>query len=342
MSGWRLGRAAATLLWPAARAWSLSARARARLYRSGRLAQQRLERPVVSIGNLSAGGTGKTPFVIWLFSELARRGLRPAVLTRGYRRRDGSQPLLLTSPGSTPGAEGAGDEAQLMLQHGLAPIGVGADRFRAGAALEAQCAVDLHLLDDGFQHLALARDLDIVLLDSSRLPWEDDLLPAGRLREPPSALRRAAVIVLTRIQDWTAIQAMKTQVRRSAPQADIYAARTRLAGPPAPPVSGPVLAFAGLGNPRAFFADLCVAGVRVVGTRHFSDHHRYTLRDLLRLERCAREVHAQALVTTEKDAANLPQTYRNGLEMPLRVVGMKLEVERGGELVDRVEKLVRK
>ena len=351
------------LLWPAARLWSLAARARAGRYASGTWRQQRLDRPVVSVGNLSVGGAGKTPFVIWLFSALVERGLRPAVLTRGYRRPSGAETLLFTGAGQgaawPPDAASAGDEVQVMLRSGLAPIGVDANRLRAGRALEAQCAVDLHLLDDGFQHLALVRDLDIVLVDSSRPPWEDDLLPAGRLREPPSALSRAGVIVLTRVQDWTAGEPLGTRLRRLAPQAEIYRARTRLrtgAGAAGPSVPGPgpassqlalvstqpALAFAAVGNPRAFFADLCVAGFRVVGTQPFRDHHRYTARDLRRLEQRARGVGAEALLTTEKDAANLPESCRNGLELPLRVVGMELEVERGAELVNRVAGLVRK
>ena len=340
------------LLWPAARLWSLAARTRVGLYASGAWRRQRLDRPVVSVGNLSVGGAGKTPFVIWLFSALVERGLRPAVLTRGYRRPPGAETLLFTRVGWTPEAVRAGDEVQVMLRSGVAPIGVDANRLRAGRALEAQCAVDLHLLDDGFQHLALGRDLDIVLVDSSRPPWEDDLLPAGRLREPPGALRRAGVIVLTRVQDWTVRGPLETRLRRLAPEAEIYRARTRLrtgAGAAEPSVSGPTpvseqtaLAFAAVGNPRAFFADLCVAGFRVVGTRPFRDHHHYTVRDLQRLEQRARRVGAEALITTEKDAANLPESCRDGLDLPLRVVGMELEVERGAELVNRVAGLVQR
>ncbi len=375
-------RAARMMLWPAARLWSLVARARVGLYRSGKWRQQRLGHPVVSVGNLSVGGTGKTPFVIWLFGALAERGLKAAVLTRGYRRPSPQDTLLfirLDEAGARVGrAAGAlslehseadaGDEVQVMLRHGVVPIGVNANRLRAGRALEGQCAVDLYILDDGFQHLELARDLDIVLLDCSRLPWQDDLLPAGRLREPPSALRRAGVVVLTRVQDWMALEPMKAQLRRLTPQAEVFLARTRLTpggdrhpclsvsgqrsarggesepGPSraVPLLSGTVLAFAGVGNPKAFFADLCVAGVQVVDTQPFPDHHRYTVRDLLWLEHRAREVGAEALVTTEKDAANLPRSFRAGLEMPLRVVGMELDVERGVELVERVEKLVQR
>lgn len=258
----------------------------------------------------------------------------------------------------------AGDEVQVMLRHGLAPIAVDANRYRAGRLLETPASsqppgIDLHILDDGFQHLALARDLDIVLLDSSRPPWQDELLPAGRLREPLSALRRAAVVVLTRMQDWTALEPLLAPLRDLAPQAEIYLARTRLVGQvdergerqgpagsaqqgPGSILRRPVLAFAGLGNPKAFFADLCVAGVQVVGTKTFRDHHRYTGRDLRRLERQARLVGAERLVTTEKDAVNLPPELRVRLYMPLCVMGMEMEVERGRDLVDRVEKLIRK
>jgi len=309
------------------------------------LRQRRLTRPVVSVGNLSAGGTGKTPFVIWLFTALRQRGVRPALLTRGYRRQNTQSPWLLTQAGEA--AEGAGDEVQVMLGHGVAPIAVDADRFRAARALEAQSSggIDLYLLDDGFQHLALARDLDIVLLDSSRPPWEDDLLPAGRLREPASALARAGMIVLTRVQAWTKVEPLLEGVRRYAPRAETYLARTRLVGfrnaassdarPQGPET---LLAFAGVGSPEAFFADLCVAGFKVVATAPFPDHHRYSGRDLRRLERRAREVGAEALVTTEKDAANLPR--QGAVGVPLRIVEMDLDVERGADLVACVQRLV--
>lgn len=341
------------LLWPAARLWSLAARARVELYRRGAFKQRRLARPVVSVGNISAGGAGKTPFVIWLFSELAARGYRPSVLTRGYRRPPGPDTLLVL--GCQQDGSAAGDEVQVMMRHGVAPIAVDADRFRAGSALEAQPGgVSLHILDDGFQHLALARDLDIVLVDTSRPPWKDDLLPAGRLREPPSALGRADVLVLTRVQDWARLDELTGPLRDLAPRADIYLARTRLAGQAAHPgdagnrgsspgsvLQRPALAFAGIGNPKAFLADLCLAGIQVVGAQSFPDHHRYTAADLERLERSARSLQAQFLITTEKDAANLPSELLRRLELPLRVMRMELEVERGGDLVDRVEKLIR-
>ena len=316
-----------SVLWPAARIFEAIARARVALYMRGGLRRRRLGAPVISVGNLSAGGTGKTPFVIWLFQQLCGRGMRPAVLTRGYRRDDRRQTLLLMDREEP--AEGAGDEVQLMLRHGVAPIGVDADRFRAGLALKARA--DVFLLDDGFQHLALERDVDIVLVDCSRLPWEDDLLPAGRLREPPSALARAAAIVLTRVQKWTPLDAIRRQIRRWNRDAAIYVARTRLIDP-VPKET--VLAFAAVGNPKAFVADLCLAGARVVATRGFPDHHRYSAADLLALERQAEAAGAETLLTTEKDDVNLPAAVRARLGLPLRVIRMELDVEDGDRLID--------
>jgi tetraacyldisaccharide 4'-kinase len=315
-----------SVLWPAARIFEAIARARVALYMRGRLRRRRLEAPVISVGNLSAGGTGKTPFVIWLFQQLGQRGMRPAVLTRGYGRDDRRQTLLLDR--EEP-AEGAGDEVRLMLRHGVAPVGVDADRFRAGLALKARA--DVFLLDDGFQHLALERDFDVVLVDCSRLPWEDDLLPAGRLREPPSALARAAAIVLTRVQKWTPLDAIRRQIRRWNRDAAIYVARTRLIDP-APKETA--LAFAAVGNPKAFVADLCLAGARVVGTRGFPDHHRYSAADLRALERQAEAAGAETLLTTEKDDVNLPAAVRARLGLPLRVIRMELDVDDGDRLID--------
>lgn len=334
-------RVAAVALWPAARMWSMAASVRTRLYDAGVFPRRHLRRPVVSVGNLSAGGTGKTPFVIWLFSELLARGVKPAVLTRGYKR-PGARDLLLTRNGANPDALSAGDEAQLMLRRGVAPIGVGADRHRTGSMLETDLGVELHILDDGFQHLQLGRDLDIVLLDCTRPPWQDDLLPAGRLREPLHALARAHIIVLTRVQKWTEVPDLESRLRAWAPRAAIFTARTCLLGNSGALPAGPVLAFAGIGNPRAFFADLCVAGVQVVRSEPFADHYRYSVRDLLELEKRARDAEAEALVTTEKDAMNLPHTYRNGLDLPVRVVTMKLEIDRGEELVERVLSAIHK
>jgi tetraacyldisaccharide 4'-kinase len=322
-------------LWPLARVWSAGARARVALYEGGFLRRYRLKRPVVSVGNLSVGGTGKTPFVMWLWRELQARGVQASVLTRGYRRRDAREPQIFRSPA---GSEGAGDEARLMLESGVRPVGIATKRELAGAAIEAEEHVDLHLLDDGFQHLCLVRELDIVLLDCTRPPWEYDLLPSGRFREPWSALARAGIIVLTRAYDWTPVEDLRRQVREANRHALLTRSVTQVTGLAAD--LSPVFAFAGVGNPKAFFDDLGRARVEVAGSMGFPDHHRYSPRDLDRIVRRARECGARTLVTTAKDRINLGGLAPDGWR--LEVAGLTLVVEDGGRVVDHVAEVVRR
>jgi tetraacyldisaccharide 4'-kinase len=329
-------------LWPLARVWEAAARARVTLYRGGFLSRYRLTKPVISIGNLSAGGTGKTPFVIWLWRELTARGLAASVLTRGYRREDRREPLVFYS---SEGSERAGDEVRLLLKGGVHPVGVAAKRELAGVAIEESAAVDLHLLDDGFQRLSLIRALDIVLLDCTRPPWEYDLLPAGRLREPMSALERAGIVVLTRAYDWTQAGELEKQVRRYNKHAMVTRAVTQVTG--VGREIGPAFAFAGIGNPKAFYDDLGRANVDLLETLSFWDHHRYTAADRARIVQKAQAVGAQVLVTTEKDAMNLEGEKAAGKDacstfpMPLIVAGMDLVIEEGEAVVDRVVEAVR-
>jgi tetraacyldisaccharide 4'-kinase len=320
------------ILWPLARVWSAGARARVALYQGGFLRRYKLRKPVVSVGNLSAGGTGKTPFVIWLWRELEARGIAASVLTRGYRREDRREPMLFTSP---EGSERAGDEVRLLLAAGVHPVGVAGRRELAGVEIEDQHDVDLHLLDDGFQHLALCRALDIVLLDCTRPPWEYDLLPAGRLREPMAALERADIVVLTRAYEWTQAGELERQVREANPRAFITRATTAVyAGVP-----GPVFAFAGIGNPKAFYDDLGRANVEVVGELSFWDHHKYSEADCARIAKRAQECGAISIVTTEKDAMNLP---RIDAIPGLVVASMDMIVEAGDEIAARVVEVSRK
>src|ERR1700759_4436580 len=179
------------LLWPASALYGFAASTRAKLYARGTFPQKRLKAAVISVGNLSVGGTGKTPFVIWLAEKLLSQGRRVAILSRGYR-----------------GTAGTSDEVELMrsrLQDRVL-FGVGPDRYAQGHQLESQHQIDVFVLDDGFQHLQLARDFDLVLLDLSTDLQQQSLLPGGLLREPPSALRRANAVVLTRVGPAAAAQ----------------------------------------------------------------------------------------------------------------------------------------
>ncbi len=295
------------LFWPTALAFEGLAVLRARLYEQGVLRQRRLAGRVVSVGNLTAGGTGKTPMVLWLAERLLAEGKHVAILTRGYR---GAGPL------ETHGALLSDEVALLRARLGAkVQFGIGADRYARGRMLERH-GVEWFVLDDGFQHLQLARDVDIVLVDATDPFGGGHVLPVGRLREPRSALARADVVVITRSEHAPAIEAM---VRRYT-QAPIFYAQTQLtalfvlaASSEQPEFAASdwrelrFFAFCGIGNPRAFFDDLRRWGIRLLGTAAYRDHYRYSQRDAEELERRAVAASADALLSTEKDVFNLRQ-----------------------------------
>ncbi len=302
------------LLLPLTPLYSGLVRARAAAFHSGRLRLQRLGVPVVSVGNLTFGGTGKTPTVIALVRDLVRRGQRPAVLTRGYGRRPGG-PLVLVGPDPGVGPERAGDEPLEMARRlpGV-PIVIDPDRAAGGAAaVRAGCTVAV--LDDGFQHLRLARDLDLVVVDASD-PWGGDRLPPrGRLREPRTAIRRATAVLVSKLPDDHA--PVLARIRRDIAElagelpvlgARLVASRVREPGGWGAPgllAGRRVLAFAGVGRPHGFVELLEGAGAEVVATRWFRDHHRYRAGDLARVVAAAEREQAVP-VTTAKDAVKLP------------------------------------
>lgn len=283
------------LFWPLSLVYGGHVRVRAWLYKKGWLKQKHLRGKVISVGNLTVGGTGKTPMVLWLAEHFLGEGKRVAILSRGYR-----------------GAGGTSDEVELMKHRlqGRVAFGVGKDRFAEGHRIEQQQPIDVFLLDDGFQHLPLARNLDILMLDGSRKLNDQWLLPSGVLREPISACRRADILVVTRKTERPDIEAGDAHkysicyaqprllgFRRHGEQsALLYASEIG---------HGPFFAFCGIGNPQAFFNDLSHWHVPVAGQSIFRDHHRYTASDLRRLEESAQSAGAIAFVTTEKDAENL-------------------------------------
>jgi tetraacyldisaccharide 4'-kinase len=323
-------RALRTLLRPFSLAYGMVVGAKAALYRNGVLKQKRLKGAVISVGNLTVGGTGKTPMIIWLTEKLLSRNLRVAILTRGYQ-----------------GVGGTSDEVEVMrsrLQN-RAAIGVGQDRFAEGARLEAGEKIDVFLLDDGFQHLRLARDFDIVLIDASQ-PMNEPLLPAGPMRERMSSLARADAIVFTRSEN---AAGMKQAVGRLS-NLPVFAASTRLRAV-RPLVSeslrvsrdevvgmGPFLAFCAIGNPQAFFNDLSRWGIPVKQRLSFRDHHRYAPPDVQRIEREARGCGAKGLMTTEKDVWNLSGVK---FSLPVFVCDIDLEVTNEAEFLAVVDEKLR-
>jgi tetraacyldisaccharide 4'-kinase len=291
--------AAAWLLWPFTLPYGAYVRLRAFAYRKGILRRKRLDGTVISVGNLTTGGTGKTPMVLWIAERLLAEGRSAGILTRGY----GGQ---LLPGGSTS------DEVQLLSKRlgDRVLLGVGADRFARGGEL-ARRGVEWFVLDDGFQHLRLARDADIVLIDASH-PFGGHLLPSGRLREPRSALKRADVIVITRSDHAPALEA----AIRADSDAPIFYARNQLdsirllrgADPGEEDARARFrrfFAFCGVGNPDSFLADLHDWGLRVVGHQFFPDHHRYVQHDLESVGAAAHAAGADGLICTEKDVFNL-------------------------------------
>jgi tetraacyldisaccharide 4'-kinase len=313
-------------LYPLSRLYGRCVGLRKSLYTKGWLKQRHLKAKVVSVGNLTVGGTGKTPMVLWLAEKFVSEGKKVAILSRGYR-----------------GSDGTSDEIKL-LRHRLgdrAIFGVGPNRFESGRRIEAQQPVDVFILDDGFQHLQLARDLDILMLDGSRKLKDERLLPAGLLREPIAACRRADILVVSRKFERTSIEA------RDAHRFSIFYAQTRLLGfrrfgsdDAALYLSeigtGPFFAFCGIGNPAAFFADLDRWHVPVAQRQAFSDHHRYSRGEMERLRHRAESCSATGFVTTEKDAQNLPAV----VPMPVWIATIDLVFSAESELVAAIDRIL--
>lgn len=319
MSSARLTRTAAQL-------YAAILRRRARGFDAGRRPATRLPGAVVSIGNLSLGGTAKTPATILLGGELRQLGFRLDVLSRGYRRR--RHQLAVALDGREPAAL-VGDEPRLLARRLAVPVVVDRLRSRAGLEAERRFHTNLHLLDDGFQHRQLARDFDLVLLHPDDL--DDFLLPAGRLREPLESLARASAIVLLAEPGTAATldrDGLQNRVRRYS-SAPLFFAQKRL---PPPSVGVPVVAFCALARPASFFTGLERAGWQLAATVAFRDHHAYTARDLARLRRLLRH-HGAAPATTEKDAMNLPEEH--GLDR-LEIIPLELDIERLPELVELI------
>jgi len=321
-------------LQPLAAAFRMGVAVRRAGYRRGWFKTGQLKRPVVSVGNLTVGGTGKTPLVANIAGILLRRGFKPGVLTRGYGRTSKDK-MIIVEPGTGrhSSAQDIGDEPAL-LARALPELNlvICADRLRGGQVAEDLCHVDAHVLDDGFQHWALARDLDVVALDATQPLSDWRLLPAGRQREPISALRRAQIVVLTRT-DSADPRPLEKLVVRAHPAAKLFRSRTELLGwndaltGEAAPIEElriqKVAAFCGLGNPQAFFSDLRRWGFDLVGEDAFPDHHVYTVDDLQRLATDARKKGAATLLTTQKDAVKIPGDWNP----PLPILACKIEAQ---------------
>ena len=290
------------------------------LYDRGALPARRLQGAVISIGNLSAGGSGKTPFVMLLGELLKARGIGFDVLSRGYGRR--SRGVLLVNPAGLPPQ--FGDEPLLMARKLQVPVIVGEDRYKAGGFAESKFGPQLHLLDDGFQHRSLKRDFDIVLLTPPDAA--DKLLPAGRMREPLSSLHRADAVVLS---SGAAADSFPLQGKI------VWRVRRGIAPQNVPP--RPVV-FCGIARPQNFVLQLRTANIEPAAQAFYRDHHAYTEKDIRELLALKQTSEAGGFLTTEKDAVNLGP-YFSALE-PISVVPVRMDLADTANALDTMLRVV--
>jgi len=301
---------------PLSSLFGLGVRARNALYDRGIARAHRLQSPVVSIGNLSVGGSGKTPFVLLLGELLQGRGIKFDVLSRGYGRK--TRGVALVDPAGSP--RDFGDEPLLMARRLNVPVIVGEERYQAGLFAEKRFGPQIHLLDDGFQHRSLARDFDIVLVTPE--DTRDRLLPAGRLREPLTSLCRADAVVL-----------ISGASQDGLPLEGKVAWRARRGIVP-PNVSAKPVVFCGIARPKNFVLQLRTAGIEPAAQAFYRDHHAYSEQDIRDLLNLRQRSEADGFVTTEKDAVNLGG-FLYALD-PLAVVPVRMELVDAANAVDTV------
>ncbi len=308
--------------------------------------------PVVSVGNITAGGTGKTPATIELLSRFRDDGA--GLLMRGYGRMV-RENVVVRNGKDRPPVSHTGDEAQLCMRAAGVPIGIGTDRRAAGLELLDAANVRVLFLDDGFQHLQLHRDFDLVLIDALRPFGGGELLPLGRLREPLEGLARAHAFLITRADEAPNTNAIEAVLRRYNASAPVFHARTvACAWRAADGAEFDIdlfaelaeedmraVAFCGLGNPQAFWHTLKQVGIDPVASYAYDDHHQYTPSEIRRLARHARDIGAGSLLTTAKDAVNLDPEYPEIIgSLKLYWLEVRTEIENETKLIDLIRQSV--
>lgn len=326
------------LLWLPAKLYELAVRLRVAAYETDYLKQKKLDATVISVGNLTLGGAGKTPMVAYIARYLKSEGHSVAILTRGYARESSGRRVLNDSSSESPAAGSYrefGDEP-LMLARSLAdiPIIVDKDRYKAGRWVESAVGAEILVLDDGYQHLALARDLNLLLIDASDPLGGFEMLPFGRLREPLYGIKRADAIIITRADrafDQGQTQAIiKYYCGDKIPVMYFYSTITKLRHLATGEVYDPkdlagwnVAVACGIGNPQAFAEDILQIGINIVSENFFADHHAFKQEDLDRVTRDAQAAGADAIVTTEKDAVRL-EGLKHG-EIPIYAAQLEIQ-----------------
>jgi tetraacyldisaccharide 4'-kinase len=314
--------------------YSLAVRTRNRLYARGWLRVHAASVPVISVGNLTVGGTGKTPLVAWLAQHLQSKGLRVAILTRGYKA-SGVGPAR--HPATAGDAHRRADEpAELAAMCPGAPVVINPDRVAGAAKAVRSHGARVLVLDDGFQHRRIARDLDIVTLDATLPFGYGRMLPAGLLREPAGSLTRADAVVMTRCDQVSNDELLRIEGQIRGINNELLICRS-IHAPAAVRVADEeldlqelrgknVFAFCGIGNPRAFLDTLEGLGCTLAGSRSFNDHHNYTDRCLAQVHQQACERKADLLLTTQKDWTKIAHLDRPAREPPLGCLIVRLEL----------------
>jgi tetraacyldisaccharide 4'-kinase len=341
----RMNPFASLILPPLSAIYSAVTRARVTAYRRGWFAISKLPVPVISVGNLTVGGTGKTPLVEYVCNAVAREtGKSVCVLTRGYGRIN-SRSQVLVSDGTKllAGERESGDEPYLLAQNlmGIAAVICNSNRLAAGDWALKNLGSENFVLDDGFQHQSLARDLDIVTIDAID-PWGGGrLLPSGRLREPRAGLSRADCVVITRTDQVENTVSLTDALRRLATSIPIFYSRMKVSAVSTvdgqkfykDDILGPIAAFCGIGNPVAFFNQLRREGFTTNLTKAFADHQVYRQSDIDQLVGEAKAQGARALITTAKDALKLTSFK---FEIPCYVLHINILIDEETGLVERI------
>ena len=332
------------LLWLLSRVWLVVSRWK----RTRDLARaSSLATPVVSVGGIAMGGSGKTPLVSRLAQRLLQRGYQAAVLTRGYRRRS-IETSVVVEAGSDVPAQVTGDEPQILVRAGAAHVGIGPDRCSTGRLVEQRLHPDVFLLDDGFQHARLRRDLDIVAIDALNPFSGGEVFPLGGLREPPDSLARADAFIITRALPGRIYRGIRHKLAALNPDAPVFLALVEPRGwidqrsnRPTGDPTGPAIAFCGLGNPAAFWQSLQARGIEPVFRWSFEDHHHYTVRELRALAAQAKDLGVKVLLTTEKDIMNFPEDAMDMLpSVDLLWMTIEMRIENEESLIALIEKKI--
>lgn len=347
-------------LLPLSAVYKAVTRARLAAYRRGWLSVSKLPASVISVGNLTTGGTGKTPLVEWLCraigreppgqagTGLNRRVKKVCVLTRGYGRNNPKSQVVVSNGTELLASEReAGDEPFLLARNllGIAAVISNSNRAAAGQWAVKNLGAEVFVLDDGFQHLRLARDLNIVTLDATN-PWGGgNMLPAGRLREPITGLSRADCVVITRTEQVEDLTAITAALERLAGAIPIFSSRMVASGfrkldgagvDRKSILSQPLGAFCGVGNPESFFTQLRREGLTPAFTRSFADHHNYSQSELDALVDAAKAQGAEGLITTAKDATKLSAL---NLVLPCYVLEIQILIDEEDRLDDIVRNI---